>query len=154
MSIRVTEIKRIQVRCACLNPVMLKWKNSKGNWDRWVFEHHQINTDDIGNEQTMSRYIEDYETADIQKDLLSKNTTPNMILGADQLTLNHANGLKWLLRSVKVMMLMNKDTWQIDGAVWQTVLVKSGTFQITDNSQDLHSTELTIEFPDVNLQTQ
>lgn len=151
----MSEVKYMKYNdCAGKNPVFLKWMGTSGAWHFWVFAFNQIESEDITSAQgTFSKFITDLATADTDSDFITKEATPELILSDDLLDNNDIQGLRTLLRSPKVMMLMNPESWVADGEVYQTVRVKPGKFKIRERRGALQGIEFMIQLADINIQT-
>lgn len=147
---RLTEIKRVQLRNDCIdNPVYLSWFNKRGGIDYWLFGRTQGESLRVSASQIFERDITDIENADTIKDFLSKEAVDVTRLGAENLDDNDIEGLKGLLSSPKVQVLMSQNP-----VVWQTVLVSPGTFKIKETRNRRHRLELDIVHPEQIIQTQ
>lgn len=140
---RVSEIKTILVDAECYdNPVYLKWLNPYGGYEYWLFHTRQQYTDGISDEQIFERYIEDLASATAREETLSKQAIEEINIGAELLTKQQKEGLRYLLRSPKVYMLLDAEL-----NIWQTVRIKGGTFDINDTFESKERIELTILLP-------
>jgi hypothetical protein len=146
---RVTEKKRIKIYSGqTCNPVYLCWLNAYGGFSYWLFTGWQqmiINVKEAG---ILERYIENISTATTREDYLKKTCNESMILGADNLTDNDIEGIKGLLKSVRVQVLVDNTP------TWMTVLVKAESFKIKRTDSNKHSVELEIAYPSQTIQTQ
>jgi hypothetical protein len=139
----ITETKRIKIDHSCYNnPVYLKWRNTLGGWDQWLFSGTQTDnliTEEIGEFQEP---VWDIETAEKTSESLGMNAGKTLILGADNLTLNQYNAIREILYSPKVYKIETDETKQV-------VRVNKGTFN-TETKNGLHSIEFEIILPDIN----
>lgn len=138
---RLTEKKRILIDHDCKpNPVYLVWIGL-GCWNNWLFSGTQTIGDDVESTGTFAPYVEDIETATQRQEQLSKSSIQKVVLGAEGLTLQQVNGIRTLLRSVKVYEMFT------DGSKIG-VLVEDGSFQVIETRESKHSIELTISYPE------
>lgn len=147
---RVTEVKRVRLRNDCVqNPVYLSWFIKPGGIDYWLFGRTQSESLRVSAGQIFERDITDIENADTIQDFLTKDAVDVTRLGAENLDANDIEGLKGLLTSPKVQVLMSQNP-----VVWQTVLVSPGTFKIKETRERRFRLELDIVHPEQIIQTQ
>lgn len=144
----VTEIKNIKVNhCIPDNPVMLRWLNTLGGWEHWLFGTTQT--------EGLNTSFEDYavsnlniETATSTSEKFISKAIDSLVLGADNLTRNQILGLKTILYSPKVEILKSASVPYI----WHTVIVQSGSFNIFETYSNRGEIEFTIELPEIQIQ--
>ena len=147
---RASEKKRIRLRNDCLdNPVYLSWFIKRGGIDYWLFGRTQGESLRVSAGQIFERDITDIENADTIADFLTKDAVDVTRLGAENLDANDIEGLKGLLTSPKVQVLMSQNP-----IVWQTVLVSPGTFKIKETRERRFRLELDIVHIQQIIQTQ
>lgn len=130
---------------ACANPLYLNWKNTKGGWDKWLFDCKQtfnLSTTTIGD---FSPYFSDIETQDLTRELLKRDAVESAILGADNLLVSEIQGLKELFYSPKVYILKEWD--MISAPVWSQVIPSDGSIKLYQTDRTYQSLEFEIEFP-------
>lgn len=144
-------IKVNQKLCTFRNPIYLKWSDGMGGVGFFLFSKNQTNAINVGNKSgEFNRIYYDLETAETDSDVLTKDATKEIVIGADNLTTIEANGLSTLLYSVNVMMLTNSSTWVADGIdKWIRVKVKTGGYKITESKNVYHKFECTLQLPDL-----
>jgi hypothetical protein len=151
---RITEIKRIKVDTECKdNPVYLAWLNTSGSYSYWLFEINntkQVQTEALGE---FTKNIPDLATSVGNKEFLMKISQPAIIVGAN-VSRDDMDGLTGLINSPKVQMLMNPDTWAVDGAVWQRVQIKPGSFVTGREVETRMDVELVILTAQTNIQAE
>jgi len=148
--IRITEKKTDRINRKCPeNPVYLKWWNLRGGIDYWLFSITQTESLKVGGDQIFEKDIIDLENADGVKEFLTKDARESLRIGDDNLDENDIDGIKGLLFAPKVQVLVSQNP-----LVWQTVLVNTGTFKIKETGESRFRIELTIEKPDLIIQTQ
>lgn len=143
----ITEIKTIKIDHECKDfPIYLTWLNGLGGYDSWLFfKEHSVSTrTKVSNKYTLN--ITDLETAIGTNDITGKNIEPQMKIGGRMLA-EDMDGIKSLYESPKVMMLMNPDTWETDGATWQRVIVKTGSLLTLKTRTPYLEVKLTLELP-------
>ena len=65
----------------------------------------------------------------------------------DVLKAEDMDGMQSLFESPKVMMLMNPETWESDGAIWQRVIVNTGTLLILKTRTSYLDVKFTLDLP-------
>lgn len=145
----ITERRAITISRDCYdNPVYLAWKGSEGGWNYWLFGGDQKVNNDTGANGEFEKNISDLETADTKVDWLNKTSKPSMQLGANGVPLSNLEGIRGLMESVKVQMLVSTSPIK-----WQTVQVRPGSlsYQTKFNKFDV---DLVIDLPYRNTLTQ
>jgi hypothetical protein len=139
----VTEVKRVKIDHTCYdNPVFLRWKNTLGGWDQWLFKGTQtesLTTADTGDFITPGY---DLAISEGSTKSLGKTAGERIILGAEGLTNNQKEALKDLLYSPMIYHV------QTDGSQ-KIVRVKPGTFSF-EKKNNRHSLEFEIVPPEIN----
>lgn len=154
MATRITEIKTIDIERPCMETsVCLNWLANPCGRDFFVFQKVQVEYLETEENERYKNFVSDLETAIGNNELYGKSAFKTMILGASNILSSKMDGIKSLLSSPDVLILMNNDTWQTEGCKWQRVIVKSGTFKILETNQNRTSFEFLIEFPSTNIQT-
>ena len=149
---RITQIQPVEIaQCIPKNPMYLRWRNTLGGWDYWLFGSTQTITFDITDAQTIDRFVADLEHADTLTDYTSKTAVKKITLGAEGLTTDQAEGLAELLYSVKVQVLINGS---VTPPVWLTVLLIPGTFPLIETGEAFQSITFEIAFPQIFIQEQ
>jgi hypothetical protein len=62
-------------------------------------------------------------------------------------------GIKSMLYSLNVLMLVNPDTWQADGVIWEAVRPLAGSFQLYNTNETHTNLTVTIELMNTNIQS-
>lgn len=137
------------VQCSKANPVFLKWWYN-GAWNYWLYNFNQVESNEVTASQgTFSKFQSDLALMDTDSDFVSRETMPDMTLGAQGLDLNDITGLKTILSSSKVMMLSNLDSWTTDGDKWVTVKIKTGKYKIRETGAALSDISFTMVLPEI-----
>ena len=151
----LTEIKRIRYNDSCQeNPVYLSWRNLNGGMNYYLFTRRQVKNIITGNENTIDKYITDFENEESTSEVLSLNADDKWILGVENVDLNDAMLIATLLYSPRVQWLSNPDTWESEGCKWITVLVDRGTFPVIDTGEIMQSITFLIKFQSKVIQEQ
>lgn len=147
---RISEIKKVRLNNECVdNPVFLSWFNRVAGIDYYLFGRTQGESLRISAGQIFERDITDIENADTIKDFLTKDAVLVSRLGAENIDENDIEGLKGLLTSPKVQLLVSQNPIK-----WQTVLVSPGTFKTKETRERRFRLELDIVHPEEIIQTQ
>lgn len=163
MATKITETLTIKIDCSCKkNPVYLTWQGTNGGYNYWLFHEVQSEAEEDSIAGEFAPYIADLENALGNAEVITKDSKPQLTVGAyldaEDLTagVNPKNRpqLKGLLRSPNVFMLMNPDTWKTESPKWMRVRVAPQTFKIIDTNQSKAQIELTLLMPTVNIQSQ
>jgi len=131
-------------REVCDNPIMVDWLNSKGGVDQWLFEIDQLfEKDALPGLRFENAITEDISTVRRTKGRISPKWIQQIILKAENLTLDQLKALEEIKSSVSVRIWLNNS-----GSEWVGVVV-SAKFQSMHNSIDqLHELTLQLELPD------
>lgn len=166
---RITEKKCIDIGCCVDHPVYLKWLNKLGGYGYWLFEFNHALDDQNETVDRFAPFVEELSTAKGWLKVLGKRSIPKMVIGASNIPVDKIEGLRGLLHSVSVEVLLNPPTpeevdawiadgtkmpWQVDGAKWVTVEVQPNTFRIKEARQVVASVELVIVLPEISIQHQ
>jgi hypothetical protein len=153
--IAFSETKEVKYKdCTPRNEIYLAWMGTLGNWNFWQFGTTQTESMNVKAGPEFASFITDLSTADTDSDFLTKEATTEYTLGADGLDVNDINGLKTILRSPKVMMLMNPSSWTEAGTEqWQTVRILPSRFRVRETKGNLNSIEFTMQIAETYIQT-
>jgi hypothetical protein len=150
----VTETKTIKVDTDCKqNPVFISWLNTYGGREHWLFHKVQINGLVTINGQEFEKDITDLENATSKTEILSKDAVPQLIVNA-YVDIEDLEGIKTMLYSPCVEMLMNIDTWEVEGPKWLRVEPSPGSFPLYNSLQSKALIEITFNLPYINIQSQ
>jgi len=148
----ITEIKEVKIDHECKDfPIYLTWLNTLGGYDSWLFfkEHTEKVKTKAVNPYTIN--TEDLETAIGSNDISGKLVTPVLEIGG-RMTAEDMDGIESLYTSPKVMMLTNPDSWEVDGAKWQRVIVKTGSLITLKTRTAYLNVKLSLDLPFINKQ--
>lgn len=152
----ITEVKRIKVDSECKdNPIYLQWLNSSGGPSYWLFSRQNTQGITTAATGTYKAYEPDMEVALGGDEYTGKDVTPSIIIGAN-VAIEDMDGIKGLLMSGKVLMLMNPTTWTTDasGPVWQRVRVQPGSYIIKKANDTRRDIEMVLLLPEINIQVE
>lgn len=151
MAQRITEKKRIKINRECVkNPVFVTWLNTLGGREQWLF--HTVQTEGLTTEkeETFEPYQVDLEESRGQIFDLSVFAQPQLILYT---VIDHEDleGLKSIIYSLRVEILMNADTWEADGFLrWQMYRPERGSWKILNTDEIRSEIEITLNNPYIN----
>lgn len=136
-------VEKIPSHC---NGHYLKWMNSFGGWNYWLFNK--------GNENISTK-----ELGSLNNDFQNLNTTisPYLSLGTESsnsisfvqenITQDEMLILRDLLDSVKVFLFTGTPFTKAENTDWIEVSLKSGTFRISNSREKLNTLSLAIDIP-------
>ena len=152
MGVRLTEKKRIKIDNGChVSPIYLNWLGTGGERNYWLFDYlqtHNINTSVVGNFQP---YITDNTNAESYLIEIGRGAFKTIVCGA-YVDIEDVEGIKTMLYSPNVLLLLNPTTWQADGPKWLGVKPLPGSFKLYDTDQKKTEIQFTLEFPEINIQ--
>lgn len=148
----VTEKKTIKIDRDCVGyPVFLSWLNTLGGREHWLFNKvnvKQIDTSEGGTFNVTTELLEDSRGATLEL----TNYANSVIIVNSLVDVEDIEGLKSVLYSPAVEMLLNPNTWQTEGAKWLNVRINKGTFKLYQSDQVRNIFEIQIELPEINIQ--
>lgn len=146
---QIIETKKVNVNKDCLTDgICLKWLNTLGGWDIWVFSKKHIITTDVSNTEHFNKFVEDLEGSTGNMHIIRKRSFDVYKLGADGLNkAKYYDGLKGLKNTPLCYMLMNPLTWGTEGCKWMRVMVLDSKLDI-DNNEPLFNIEVDIQLSD------
>lgn len=150
---RVTEKKRIKINHGCVSqPVYLNWLNLAGGRDYWLFQKRQT----YGLTSSVNGSFQPY-TVDIENAVGSiletgRGANPKLTVGASSVLLEDLQGIQGILYSPNVLRLVNPDTWESEGPVWQIVRPVAGSFNLYNTDDVRTDLEVTLELEPLNIQ--
>lgn len=150
---RVTEKKKILIDHNCVeNPVYLNWLGGSGGRNYWLFKTRQQYGLTTSIKGQFEPYQDDIENAQGYSFETGRDATPRLIVGAvvDRAS---AEGIKTLLYSPNVLMLMNPNTWSSEGPIWQVVKPLPATFNLWPTDATRVELEFSIDLPKINVQS-
>lgn len=150
---RITEKKKIDIDISCvLNPIFLNWFGTEGERNYWLFHVFQTKQLATSEGSTFAPFIEDNTNATSYLNEISRGAVESMVCGGN-VPISKIEGIKTMLYSPNVLMLMNPDTWESEGPKWLKVRIVPGTFKLYDTDQKKADIQFTLEFPEINIQS-
>lgn len=145
----ITQPLIIKINKQCNDPyVYIKWLNTLGGWDYWRFGHDQIKSISTSDEISIVRNVFDWENDDTIADIIKKNAIEKIAIGATVPTIK-LNGLKGILKSIKIQMLVNNNPYK-----WQTMILATGSFETKRTKNEFSELKFTLSYPETNIQRQ
>ncbi len=123
------------------NTFYVRWLNTLGGWDYWLFEHKIYEALKVENGNNYESYFDTISGISDFENVTFKNVSPAVQVGSDTLTKNEAEGLKILTTSPKVYW------YNEEFSKWIGVIVEPGTFNIRSSKDDYFNVELTFVKP-------
>jgi len=152
---RITEIKTIKVNRDCVdNPIFVSWLNTYGGREHWLFSGVQtigLTTSENGE---FEPFVTDLEHSRGQIRTIQIDAVPQIIVNA-YVDIEDVQGLKTILYSTCVEMLMNPNEWSSTVApIWQIIRPKTGSFKIYNTNELKTTIEITFDLPYIYTQRQ
>lgn len=134
------------------NPVYLNWLGTDGSRNFWLFKKRQTISIDTNVNVTFEPIVSDLA---IQRhDVLElERTSDNLITCTAIVPLNKIEGIKTMLHSLNVLMLVNPDTWQDSVPIWEAVRPVTGTFALYNTDERFTTIQFTIQRISTNIQS-
>ena len=123
------------------NTFYVRWMNTLGGWDYWLFEHKIYEALKVENGNNYVSYFDNISGISDFENVTFKNVSPAVQVGSDTLTSNEAEGLKILTTSPKVYW------YNEEFSKWIGVIVEPGTFNIRSTKDNYFNVELTFVKP-------
>jgi len=123
------------------NTFYVRWLNTLGGWDYWLFEHKIYEAFKVENGNNYESYFDTISGISDFENVTLKNVSPAVQVGSDTLTKNEAEGLKILTTSPKIYW------YNEDISKWIGVIIEPGTFNIRSSKDNYFNVELTFVKP-------
>ena len=123
------------------NTFFVKWLNTLGGWDYWLFEGKIYEGFKVENGNNYESYFDNISDTKDFENVTFKNVSPAVQVGSNTLTKNEAEGLKVLPTSPKIYW------YNEELSKWIGVRVEPGTFNIRSTKDDYFNVELTFVKP-------
>lgn len=139
-----------QIQRVCNNPTALKWINSLGAWEVWVFEGrtpYSLDTDSLGGEYGI--YQADISTATESRRYLNKSARKSVSLFADNLLLDQVRAISEIVTSPHVIMYVGDLVGGTDFTDWEGVTIDAGSFRVEDTYDKRHKISIDVNMIDI-----
>ena len=123
------------------NTFYVRWLNTLGGWDYWLFEGKIYEGVKVENGNNYESYFDAISSISDFENVTFKNVTPAVLFGSNAIKKNDAEGLKVLPTSPKVYW------YNEEFSKWIGVIVEPGTFNIRSTKDDYFNVELTFIKP-------
>ena len=123
------------------NTFYVRWLNTLGGWDYWLFEHKIYEALNVENGNNYESYFDSISEISDFENVTFKNVSPAVQVGSDTLTKNEAEGLKVLTTSPKIYW------YNEEFSKWIGVIIQPGTFNIRSSKDNYFNVELTFVKP-------
>lgn len=132
-------------------PVYLNWLDTTGGRAFWLFDRVQTVGVETAVGDTFEPLVNDLATQ--QGDIFEvERTAGNRLVLTTYTTIEKAKGIKSMLYSLNVLMLVNPETWEDDGVIWEAVRPLPGSYQLYNTNETHTSLTVTIELIATNIQ--
>ena len=137
-------------RCST-SPVFITWLDTNGGFDRWLFERVQTVQIETQNIDSFEPRVTDIETqiGDIYE---IENRSSNFLVLTAYVPISKVEGIKSMLYSINVEMLLSPNTWMEDVKAEQVRPVK-GSFSLYNTTDTWTELTVTIERIATNIQS-
>jgi len=136
----ISETKRIRIGDCQDNPVYLRWRNSLGGFDYWLFGYRQVKNNDVDKFDTFNPVIQDIETEQRSELVITKEFVKTWVLGAT-LSMQQVTDIQELFTSPYVQW------WNEDNEEWYVCKIKSGSYLESVTDELRQEIEFEITFP-------
>lgn len=134
------------------NPVYLNWLDTSGGRAFWLFNRIQTVGLETAVGDVFEPLVEDLATQ--QGDIFEvERQAGNRLVLTTYTTIEKMKGIKSMLYSLNVLMLVNPETWQTDGVIWEAVRPLAGSFQLYNTNETHTNLTVTIELMNTNIQS-
>ena len=123
------------------NTFYVRWLNTLGGWDYWLFEHKIYEALKVENGNNYESYFDSISEISDFENVTFKNVSPAVQVGSDTLTKNEAEGLKVLTTSPKIYW------YNEEISKWIGIIIQPGTFNIRSSKDNYFNVELTFVKP-------
>lgn len=150
--VNVSETITVDVDKECHKfPVYLNWLDTTGGRAFWLFDRVQTVGVETAVGDTFEPLVNDLATQ--QGDIFEvERTAGNRLVLTTYTTIEKAKGIKSMLYSLNVLMLVNPETWGDDGVIWEAVRPLAGSYQLYNTNETHTSLTVTIELIATNIQ--
>lgn len=140
-----------QIANAC-NGHYLKWLNSFGGWNYWLFNkgNDTLTTKDLG---TIFNDYEDVIDTISPYVAIGKTSENNIVVRQDNITPDEFLILNDILESPKVYLFTGLQNEIVQSNDWLEVTIKAGAFRVSNSREKMTNLNLTIELPANNTKT-
>jgi hypothetical protein len=137
------QIEKITGHC---NGHYIKWLNSFGGWNYWLFYkgNDTLTTKDLG--QIYNDYNDVVDTVSPYISI-GKTSENNIAVRQDDITENEMQILNDLLDSPKVYLFTGEPNENATCHDWLEVNIKAGSFRVSSSREKMNNLNLTIEIP-------
>ena len=134
------------------SPIYLNWLDTTGGRAFWLFDRVQTVVVDTAVGDTFEPLVSNLKEQ--QGDVFEvERFAGNKLVLTTYTTIEKAKGIKSMLYSLNVLMLVNPDTWETDGVVWEAVRPLAGSYQLYNTNETHTSLTVTIELMATNIQS-
>ena len=137
-----------EIRRACNNPTAIKWLNSLGAWECWVFEGRTPRTIDTAGSGEYGIFPATLSTATETRRYFSKDRRQSLSVSADNLTTNQVIAISEIATSPNVVLFVGALTAGTSFEDWHGVTVDAGSFDFYDDYNQKHKIAFTVNLPD------
>ncbi len=128
-------------------PKYVRWRNTRGGYNYWMFDHSQLIKKEISTEAPIKKTSDINNSFSSFGKILGAKATEKILLGAENLTRDEIKGLQTILLSPRIEIYERR----INTAVWIPAYIDKGSSEIkTNETRFMFEVELT--FAPIKLQ--
>jgi hypothetical protein len=148
----ITEVKKLKYDTDCRKyPVYFSWLNTLTGWEHWLFDTTQFEGLTTTLNGTFESYITDLATTNERVSTLQMGANPSItVFGL--IPKEDMKGVKTILYSLSVRMLLNPETWESEGVKWLSVRPQVGSFRVKDERETHQLVEITFNLDGLSTQ--
>lgn len=143
----ITQTITVKVGTVCRNPFYVRWVNTLGGHDHWLFQINQIYNIDVEEMSRAGIYVEDVASAEGEAVVTRHKATPRVRCIASAITTDEAKAISGVRHSKHVKL------YRPDTDDWVRVLPVSGSFQNYATDQLQQNIEIEFELPTIKTQS-
>jgi hypothetical protein len=138
-----------EVRRACNNPIAIKWLNSLGAWECWVFDGQSPRVQAVDSDSGQYGVeVRNVKTTTETRRYFSKMAQDELTLTAEHLKLDQIKALEEIATSPNVLIYAGALTAGTAFDTWHGVTVEPGTFSTYDTYFKRYTFEVTVRLVD------
>lgn len=145
----LTETKTVKIRRACNNPIAIRWQNSLGGFDTWVFEGRtprELQVDGVG---PYGIFPTDIKTATETRRQGRKRVNEVLSVSAENLSLNEVKALQEIAYAPSVWLFVGDLTAGTAFDDWQGITVEPENFDLYDTYDSRHKIEFSFTLSEI-----
>lgn len=143
----LTQTITIKIGTACRNPFLVRWVNTLGGLDQFLFQISQVYNLDTEEMGRAGIYVEDVASVDGTAKVLGVNARPRVSVIAEGITTNEAQAMQDLRYSPHI------HYWNTELEKWIRLIATPGSFISYDTKNLTQNFACEFELPELIVQT-